>query len=260
MDRPTDVRREDRTPPGEHLLATLARAVRARRKAQGLTLRELSARSGVSQRFLVQMERGDGNVSVARLADVADALETTAAALLAEGEHPAPAKRVVALIGLRGAGKTAIGGRAAKQLGVPFVELDALVEEAAGMRLAALFELHGEPYYRKLERDTLRAFFDRTSGAVLATGGSLVQDPETYALLRRRATTVWLRAKPEDHMRRVVEQGDARPMANRVNAMAELRALLRAREPLYAQADVVVDTSAEPLRAAVADVVKAAGG
>lgn len=244
--------------PRERLLRGLAHAVRHQRLAQGLTLRELSERSGVSQRFLVQLEHGDANVSIARLADVAFALGTTASALLAEEAEPSSPKKIIALIGLRGAGKSTLGARIAKKLGIPFVELDSLIEEAAGMRLEAIFELHGSAYYRKLERDVLRGFLDESEGAVLATGGSLVQAEETYALLRRRALTIWLQAKPEDHMRRVVAQGDARPMKNRVDAMAELQALLRAREPLYSQADHVIDTSDLGLEGALKALVKAA--
>lgn len=240
------------------MIHALARAVRAERLAQGFTVRELSERSGVSQRFLVQLEHAEANVSVARLADVADALGTTASALLAEDSAPSLPKKIMALIGLRGAGKSTLGEKLAKRLRVPFVELDALIEEAAGMRLDAIFELHGSAYYRKLEKDTLRAFLDQADEAVLATGGSLVQAEETYALLRRRAKTVWLQAHPEDHMRRVVEQGDARPMKNRVDAMAELRGLLRAREPLYSQADHIIDTSELGLDGALRALLKAA--
>jgi len=224
-----------------------------------MTVRELSERSGISQRFLVQLEHGEANVSIARLADLADALETTAADLLGDGPATsAPSKSIVALIGLRGAGKSTLGAKLAKRLHVPFVELDSLVEEAAGMRLDAIFELHGSSYYRKLEHDALRTFLSRTDAAVLATGGSIVQAPETYELLRRRAVTVWLQASPEDHMRRVVAQGDARPMANRANAMAELRALLRMREPLYSQADHVIDTSELGLEGSLKALLKAA--
>jgi XRE family aerobic/anaerobic benzoate catabolism transcriptional regulator len=150
---------------------------------------------------------------------------------------------VVVLLGLRGAGKSSIGPELAARLEVPFVELDQLVEQAAGMALGAVFELQGEAFYRRLERETLRRFLADTDGAVVAAGGSIVTDSETFDLLRRSAVTVWLKARPEDHMQRVVEQGDVRPMKNRPDAMAELKALLRARAPLYAQADHVVDTS-----------------
>ena len=111
------------------------------------------------------------------------------------------------------------------------------------MPLGTIFEMHGEAWFRRLEHDVLRAFLDTHPAAVLATGGSIVTAPETYALLRRRTTTVWLKARPQDHWDRVLRQGDARPMRNRANAMSELKALLRARKPLYARSDHVVDTS-----------------
>lgn len=224
-------------------LSVLGRTVRARRTEQALTLAALSERAGVSERFLAQLEAGQGNISVARLCDVAQALGTTAAGLLEGADAPAR-RRVVALLGLRGAGKSTIGAQLAQRLDVPFVELDQLVERAAGLSLSEVFELQGESFYRRLERDTLRRFLsDARGGAVLATGGSIVSDADSFELLRRSATTVWLKAKPEDHMVRVRAQGDERPMKNRDNAMAELRALLRGRAPLYAQADHVVDTS-----------------
>ena len=144
---------------------------------------------------------------------------------------------------MRGAGKSTVGAQAGGAAAVPFVELDALIEEAAGLSLAEIFELHGEAYYRRLERETLARFLDETGAAVLATGGSLVSDAETYALLRRRAATVWLKARPEDHWNRVLRQGDQRPMAENPHAMQELEQLLAARERLYAAADFTVETS-----------------
>jgi XRE family aerobic/anaerobic benzoate catabolism transcriptional regulator len=228
--------------PGRAALSNLGRSVRARRLERGLTLGALAERSGLSQRFLVQLEAGEGNISVARLVDVAAALGTSASELL-RGVGGEPTRRVVVLLGLRGAGKSSIGPELAARLEVPFVELDQLVEQAAGMALGAVFELQGEAFYRRLERETLRRFLADTDGAVVAAGGSIVTDSETFDLLRRSAVTVWLKARPEDHMQRVVEQGDVRPMKNRPDAMAELKALLRARAPLYAQADHVVDTS-----------------
>jgi len=199
---------------------------------------------------------------VARLADLAAALGTTPVDLLGGIDAPPRARRgpVVALLGVRGAGKSTIGRRLAEELGLPFVELDAWVEEAAGLALAEIFAVHGEAYYRRLEREMLQRFLATTQGAVLATGGSLVSDPETYALLRAGATTVWLRASAEDHWRRVVEQGDRRPMAHNPNAMAELRALLAARAPLYAQADVVIDTAKLGIEGSVAALARAVGG
>jgi len=151
--------------------------------------------------------------------------------------------RVIALLGLRGAGKTTIGRRLARHLRVAFVELDRRVEEAANLSLAELFSLHGEDYYRKLERDVLQAVLAGQTPMVLATGGGLVTSPDTYALLKRSAITVWLRASPEDHWNRVLRQGDRRPMTDHPQAMSDLRSLLSAREPLYAAAAHTVDTS-----------------
>jgi XRE family aerobic/anaerobic benzoate catabolism transcriptional regulator len=226
----------------DQLLAGLGRKARDLRSARGLSLRELGERSGLSQRFLVQVESGRGNISVRRLAALARALGTTPAALLS-GPGGEPELPVIALLGLRGAGKTTIGKRLAQQLKVPFVELDRQIEEAAGLTLAEIFALHGEEYYRRLERETLERILASGRPLVLATGGGLVASPETYALLRRQALTVWLRADAADHWNRVVQQGDRRPMADNPQAMVELRRLLAAREALYAEAAFTVDTS-----------------
>jgi XRE family aerobic/anaerobic benzoate catabolism transcriptional regulator len=250
------------------LLEALGAVVRARRQAQGMTVRALAGRSGVSERFLAQVEGGVGNISVARLDALSEALESTAGALLtlaeaeraAGGDGDGRAGGAVALLGLRGAGKSTIGPRLAKRLKVPFVELDASIEAAAGMRLATLFEIHGMAYYRRLEREVLRRVLAEHAGVVLAVGGSLVTDEETYGLLRARAFTVWLRANADDHWDRVVAQGDARPMAHRANARSELQALLRARAPLYARARATVDTSALGLRGTVDAVLAALRG
>jgi XRE family aerobic/anaerobic benzoate catabolism transcriptional regulator len=225
----------------DDLLTALGQRARAQRLSRGWTLREIAERSGVSSRFLVQLEAGDANISVRRLADVARALDTTAAALLTT--QKTLARPVTALLGLRGAGKTTVGKRLARRRRVPFVELDKRVEQAADLSLGELFTLHGEDYYRRLERDVLREVLKEGRPMVLATGGGLVTSAETFALLRASAVTIWLRARPEDHWNRVVRQGDKRPMADHPQAMADLRSLLSVREPLYALADHTLDTS-----------------
>ncbi len=222
-------------------LQRLAGRTRARRLARGWTVRELAERSGLSPRFLVQLESGEGNISVKRLADVARALETTAAALLTETE--ASPTIAIALLGLRGAGKTTVGRRLARRLRRPFLELDRRIEQAAHLSLSELFSLHGEDYYRRLEADVLDQVLSERRPVIIATGGGLVTAAETYARLRRSAVTVWLRATAEDHWKRVVSQGDRRPMANHPEAMSELRARLAAREPLYALADHTIETA-----------------
>jgi len=216
----------------------------------------MAQQSGVSTRFLVQLESGQGNISVRRLVELATALDTSAAALLTTigASDPPP---IVALLGLRGAGKTTVGRRLAKRLARRFVELDRRIEETADLSLAEIFALHGEDYYRKLESDVLRQVLLEQEPIVLATGGGLVTSADTYQLLRHGAVTVWLRARPEDHWNRVVRQGDRRPMADHPQAMADLRTLLAAREPLYASASIVVDTSSRPITKVVDAVERA---
>jgi XRE family aerobic/anaerobic benzoate catabolism transcriptional regulator len=188
--------------------------------------------------------------------------------LLAPAEAPA-AKKPIALLGVRGAGKSTIGAALARKLGMRFVEVDQEIEEAAGLSLGDVFTLHGEAYYRRVEREVLaRLLADPTpprvkesnagsrseTGLVLATGGSIVNDPTNYALLLRRAHTVWLKARPEDHWNRVVAQGDQRPMAENPHAFEELRALLAARQRLYARAEQTIDTSDRTIKQIVAEL------
>jgi XRE family aerobic/anaerobic benzoate catabolism transcriptional regulator len=219
------------------LLEQLGRRIRSSREERGWSRRHLSERSGLSERFLAQVEAGRGNPSLKSLAEIATALETSAASLLA------PATSVVALLGLRGAGKSTIGRALAERLARPFIELDARIEDMAGLPLAQIWELHGEATYRQLEREALERVLAASPRAVLATGGGLVGEPSTFELLRDRAVTVWLRARPELHWRRVVAQGDQRPMGSDPRAMERLRRLLEERRPLYRRAHHVVDTS-----------------
>jgi len=151
-------------------------------------------------------------------------------------------ERTIALVGLRGAGKTTIGKKLAARLHRKFVELDELIEKAAGLTLQNIFEVHGEEYYRGLEYEVLLDLLSRNEPVVLATGGGLVSREETFRLLRQRCLTLWLKAKPKDHWNRVVKQ-DPRPITNYPNAFSQLQMLLQRREPLYSQADFVIDTS-----------------
>jgi len=226
-------------------LEAVGAQVRAHRERRGWSRRELAAHCGVSERFLAQLETGDGNISLRRFAEVAHSLGTTPSTLLAAADAPANEKPI-ALLGVRGAGKSAVGEALARKLGVAFVELDQRIEEAAGLPLGEVFALHGEAYYRRIEREVLAQLLADPRPMVLATGGSIVNDPTNYGLLRARCRTIWLRARPEDHWNRVVAQGDTRPMAGdptSAHAFTELRALLTAREKLYARAEHVIDTA-----------------
>jgi XRE family transcriptional regulator, aerobic/anaerobic benzoate catabolism transcriptional regulator len=242
------------------LLEQLGVVVRTLRNEQGLTLKALARVAGVSERFLAQLEAGDGNISVARLEDVAEALGATGAELLtratqkkSEGEAP---RAAVAFVGLRGAGKSSIGKAVATKLGVPFIELDEEIVREAQMTLSTIFEIHGEAYYRAMERDVLRRFLDTNKPLVIATGGSLVTDPETWGLLKRRAKTIWLKATPREHWDRVVSQGDVRPMRGRPKAMNELKQLLTSRTPLYEEATTTIETSGRTPKEIAEEIVR----
>lgn len=237
-------------------LFELGRRVRQARSAAGLTRRQLAERSGLSERYLAQLEAGEGNISVLLMRRVARVLRTDLAQLVAEpGEILARHTRV-ALIGLRGAGKSTLGPVLARQLDVPFIELDQEIARDLDLSLKGVFDQFGQDVYRQSEREMLLRITARHERCVLAIGGSVVLEPTTYRLLKERCLTVWLKATPEDHMARVVAQGDTRPMNGREHAMAELRAILRQREALYAQADHVVDTSALDIDGCVARLLR----
>jgi XRE family aerobic/anaerobic benzoate catabolism transcriptional regulator len=221
------------------LLESLAHRVRSIRESRGWSRQELARRSGLSVRFLARVESADGNISVLRLESLAHALDTSPDTLLRPVADPSA---LVALVGLRGAGKSTVGPILAERLRVPFIEMDSLIGETSGLTLDQLFELHGERYYRRLERETLRRILARREPAVVAAAGGVVNEPVSWELLCDRATVVWLRADAEVHWNRVAAQGDHRPMADNPAAMDELRAILSARERIYAQANLVVET------------------
>lgn len=204
-------------------------------------MRELAAAADLSVRFLSEVEAGRGNISVTRLAVLAQALGVDVTTLLAADDGPGT--RSVALLGLRGAGKTTVGKRLARRLKLPFVELDTLVATRAGMALGEVFSLYGEDYYRQVERAALADILSDPHPKVIATGGGLVTAGETFALLQRHATTVWLKARSTDYWNRVVKQGDRRPMTDHPQAREALRELVSRRDPLYSLATLTVDTS-----------------
>jgi len=257
-------------------LSYLGKRVREIRERRGMARKVLAREGDVSERYLAQLEAGEGNISIVLLRRVAVALGVSLVDLLNEdkyavehhlirrflerlpehrlketvshlmrelGAQDATRKKRVALIGLRGAGKSTMGQMLAAELRVPFVELDNEVERDAGMALSEVFMLYGQGGYRRIERRCLERVLENHEQAVLSAGGGIVSEAETYNLLLSHCFTVWIKAAPEEHMARVVAQGDFRPMQDNKGAMEDLRNILNAREPLYSKADVTVDTS-----------------
>src|SRR5689334_5439138 len=268
-------------------LRRLGERVRDARARRGMTRKILARDSGVSERYLAQLETGHGNISIILLRQVAQAMGLPLADLVREGpDHPvefsllvqslarlepkqlAQARKLmadsfgasmererrqrIALIGLRGAGKSTLGAKLAAGLGIPFVELDREIERLAGMSLAALFDLYGQSAYRRYERRALESVIETHDRAVIATGGSLVSEPATFDLLLAACFTVWLTARPEEHMSRVMAQGDLRPMADNSEAMEDLRRILEGRAALYSKAEVTVETAGKSVEQSLA--------
>ena len=277
-----DARGPAAEPPDAVFVTGIGRLVRLSRAKRGMTRRQLAQESGASERYLAQIESGQGNPSVLILKSIAQALDVPIIELLprANGrpaamthvldvlartpvaELPALAElieshaarhvaadraRRIALVGLRGAGKSTLGRRLADELACPFIELDRLVEQDYGARIPDLIEIAGLATFRRYERACLERVIDEHDTAVIATAGGIVSDAETYALLLRRSHTVWVRASPDEHMKRVMEQGDFRPMAQNREAMADLVAILEARRPDYARAQAELDTSGDTI-------------
>jgi XRE family aerobic/anaerobic benzoate catabolism transcriptional regulator len=234
-------------------LARLGERVRAWRTDNGRTRKALASASGVSERYLAQLESGRGNISVLLLRKVALAMGVAVDSLVREEER-APRTARVALIGLRGAGKSTLGEKLARLLEVPFVELDKEVEKEAGAKLGEVFGLYGQDAFRRFERRALERVLNQHARAVIATGGGLVTDPATYQLLQERCFCIWLKASPQEHMARVIAQGDLRPFRNgmqgagRSAALGEIEKLLDDREKLYGRADAIVETSGRTVR------------
>jgi XRE family aerobic/anaerobic benzoate catabolism transcriptional regulator len=235
-------------------LSRLGDRVRAWRAAHGTTRKALAAASGVSERYLAQLESGQGNISVLLLRKLARAMSVAVESLVREAPDHAPVARRIALVGLRGAGKSSLGAKLAAALGLRFIELDAEVEREAGAPLGEVFAMYGQEGYRRFERRALERVLGENERAVIAAGGSLVTDTDTYRLLRDSCHTVWLKAKPEEHMSRVMAQGDLRPFKGRSAAIDEIRRLLEDRDRLYALADVTLETTGRSPKAALEEL------
>ncbi len=226
--------------------------LRLLRQEAGLSVTELSAAAGLSRRHLTDAEAGRANLTVVSLMRLARALGQAPRSLL---DLPATTQRV-ALVGLRGAGKSTVGKALALALEVPFVELDRRVEDLAGTSLAAIFDLYGAPGFRRLEAEALERVLGEGEGLVLATGGSIVAARATFARLGATCRTVWLKAPAEEHLRRVQAQGDQRPMAGRPRALEELKELLAAREADYARCEIKIDTANKKVEQVVRDLLE----
>lgn len=236
-------------------LSRLGDRVRAWRTEHGMTRKTLSQSSGVSERYLAQLEAGEGNISVLLLRKVARAMGVPVESLVREDpKDETRASKPIALLGLRGAGKSTLGEKLSGSLKLPFVELDREVEKEAGAELGEVFAMYGQDGYRRFERRALERVLAQRERAVIATGGSLVNDSGTYKLLLERCTCIWLKASPEEHMARVIAQGDMRPFKGRSAALEEIKKLLEDRNRLYSRADATIDTSGKTLKQSLTEL------
>jgi XRE family aerobic/anaerobic benzoate catabolism transcriptional regulator len=278
-------------PAARAFLVEIGRLVRVGRAKRGMTRRQLAHGSGASERYLAQIESGHGNPSIIMLKSIAEALDvpliellprssagTSALAPLLDllGRMPlselpaitdmierraaadlAPDRaRRIALVGLRGAGKSTLGARLAAHLRCPFIELNRMVEQDYGASIPDLIEMAGLATFRRYERSCLERVIAEHDAAVIATAGGIVSNAETYALLLRRTHTVWIKARPDEHMGRVMKQGDFRPMAKNRGAMADLIAILDARRADYARAQAELDTSGDTVEESLRKLVR----
>jgi len=277
--------------PETGFLEQLGQRVRTMRALRGMSRKVLARVSGISERYIAQLESGKGNVSIVLLRRVSQAMAAHLEDLIPASE-PSPdwpvirdllrkatpsqiaqardvlsgssgfaQKQVsfagIALIGLRGAGKSTLGKLLAKKIGWDFVELNKEIEAQNGLSVAEIIALYGQEGFRRMEQTALGQLLSRRAPVVLATGGGIVSEPLTFDLILSSFYTVWLKAEPEEHMARVRGQGDLRPMADDRSAMAELRTILLSREPLYARASAVADTAGLSVDAAAARLVDA---
>jgi len=288
FDRVSAPNADERPQPSDsEYLRLLGEAIRAARARRGMTRKMLATHSGVSERFLAQLEGGTGNASILILRQISQALSLSLEAML-PGAHRSSSEMAsavellhrleapeliearelllqrfgprneehdrhqrVALIGLRGAGKSTVGKLLAKKLELPFFELDRLIEQTSGISLSMIFDLYGQSGFRRFERRCLDDLLNTRPRFVVATGGSLVSETDTYDRLLTNCYTIWLQAKPEEHMLRVIAQGDMRPMANNPEAMADLERILQERQELYGKADTSIDTSGRSVQEVV---------
>jgi XRE family aerobic/anaerobic benzoate catabolism transcriptional regulator len=270
-------------------LHRLGERVRTLRNQRGMTRKALAQHAKVSERYLAQLEAGLGNCSIVLLRRIARAiglpvtqlvhdgaeppldlvlltqfLERLAPDMLVEArklvtEHfssPSEDRRRIALIGLRGGGKSTLGRLLAERLDVPFIELDREIERRSGANLSEIFDMFGQETFRRAEREALDDVLRRHPHFVIATSGSIVTEPGTLELLLASCFTVWVRAEPEEHMKRVMAQGDMRPMANNARAMEDLVSILKSREPLYAKAEAVLATTGKTPEQNLAELLR----
>lgn len=276
----------------EAFLAALGKKVRDMREERGLSRKTLAEAAEVSERYLAQLELGNGNASVTLLRRIATAMNVRVTYLLGSemsgerwqvnrfidslpeqrlpdlmgrlmsefGTEESVRRKRIALIGLRGAGKSTLGSALAKGMRRPFVELDREIEREAGMALSEVFMLYGQSGFRNLERQCLARVIASQNDVVMSVGGGIVGEPDSYQLLLANCFTVWIKASPAEHMARVIAQGDLRPMRGHSQAMDDLKGILAAREPQYARANAVVDTSHQTVAKSLAALRLAVAG
>jgi XRE family transcriptional regulator, aerobic/anaerobic benzoate catabolism transcriptional regulator len=272
-------------------LRRLGERVRTLRNQRGMTRKALARHAKVSERYLAQLEAGLGNGSIVLLRRISRAIGLPVTQLVHEGSEPAldlvllsqflerlsPAaladardlllehfsessegmrRRRIALIGLRGGGKSTLGRLLAERLGVPFIELDREIEKRSGATLSEIFDMFGQETFRRAEREALDDVLRQHKSFVVATSGSIVTEPGTLELLLASCFTVWVRAEPDEHMKRVIAQGDMRPMANSARAMEDLISILHSREPLYAKAEVALATTGKTPEQNLAELLR----
>lgn len=288
--RAEGLQRPDLTVGENEYLLMLGERIRELRARRGMTRKILAQQSGVSERYLAQLETGHGNISIILLRQIARGLGLPLVELVGEEpEQPveltllvqylsrfppntlvrarqileselesadrATRRQRIALIGLRGAGKTTLGTMLARQLDAPFIELAKTIEQEAGAELSEIFSLYGQGAYRRYERRALESVIESNERFVLVPGGSIVSEPATFDVLLSSCFTVWLRASPEEHMARVIAQGDYRPMTGSQEAMDDLKRILSGRIAMYQKADAVVDTSGKSIDESFAEVL-----